>query len=76
MPNQITRNFYECVYCKQSFTDEDLAKQHETKEHDILYVPIERSDLNGLLNFIVTNDNNQAILTARLLETLYRYTRA
>lgn len=76
MPKQLTRNIFTCVHCEKEFTDEELAKNHEIYEHDILYLPIERKDLNGLLNFIVSNHNNEQLLSERLLNTLFKFTRA
>jgi hypothetical protein len=76
MPKQLTRNIYKCVYCEKEFVSEDSAKEHELNSHDIIYIGIERRDLNALLNFIVTNDNNQALLRESFLNQLFSYTRA
>lgn len=80
MPKQLTSNTYICVLCaemgiKKEFKDEELAKRHEVYEHDIVYLPIERSDLNRLLNFMVSNYNNQEFLPERLYNTLMKFTR-
>jgi hypothetical protein len=75
MPKQLTRNIYKCILCEQiginkEFLDEDAAKHHEEYDHDIVWLGIERSDLNRLLNFIATNEKNQEFLTERLMKTL------
>lgn len=81
MPKQITRNIYRCVLCEQAginkeFNTEEAAQRHEEFDHDLVWIGIERSDLNGLLNFIVTNNNNHELLTERLMKTLYKRTKA
>jgi hypothetical protein len=76
VPKELTRSIFKCVHCDREFIDEKSAKHHELNEHDIIYLPVERKDLNGLLNFLVTNDKNQELLTERLLKTIYLYTRA
>lgn len=75
MPKQLTSNTFVCVHCAKEFKDEELAKRHEVYEHDIIYLPIEKSDLNRLLNFIVTNHNNEQLLTERLMNTIFKFTR-
>jgi len=42
--------------------------------HDVLFVPILRTDLNRLINFIATGDRK--LLTERLSKVLFRYVRA
>lgn len=60
---------------KKEFDDEEKARTHEQVEHDILYIPMERKDLYGLINFIVTNDRHHELLTKRLKDTLYSFVR-
>jgi hypothetical protein len=43
-------------------------------EHEVIYVPFLKEDLNRLINFIATGD--RALLTERLSRTLFRYVRA
>lgn len=76
MPKQLTRSIYKCIFCEKEFPDESLASRHERLNHNIIYVPIEASDLQGLINFIVTNDKNQELITERLMKTLFQYTKA
>ena len=75
MPKQLTKNTYSCVHCGKEFSDEIKAKNHENYDHNIVYLPIEKKDLNGLLNFIVTNHNNESLLTEQLLNTIFKFTR-
>lgn len=80
MPKQLTKNVYTCVLCEQlgvkkEFTDEKLAENHELYDHNIVYLPIEKSDLNRLLNFMVGCQENQAMLPERLYNTLMKFTR-
>jgi len=62
-----------CFYCEKWYADPEDARKCEN-EHDVLFVPILREDLNRLLNFIATGD--RTLLTERLSKTLFRYTRA
>lgn len=80
MPKQVTRNIYRCLLCEEvgiikEFPDEKNAKYHEEVEHDRVYLPLERSDLNRLLNFLATNHNNQELITERLYNTIFGMTR-
>ena len=76
MPKQITKSTYKCVYCGKEYDSEDQAKRHESIEHDIIWLGLERSDLNRLINFIATHDDKSGILTESLITTLYRYSKA
>lgn len=60
---------------KKEFSDEEQAERHEIYDHDLLYLPIEKKDLNGLLNFIVSNENNKMLISPQLWDTLFYYTR-
>jgi hypothetical protein len=62
-----------CFYCDKYFVDPEKARKCES-EHDVIFVPIIRSDLNRLINFIATGDRN--LLTERLSKVLFRYVRA
>lgn len=80
MPKQLTKNVYICSLCdevgiKKEFADEEMAKHHEIYDHDRIYLPIERKDLNGLLNFMVGCQNNQSLLSERLYNTIMKFSR-
>lgn len=80
MPKQLTKNVFLCTLCdevgiKKEFTDEESAKRHELYDHDRIYLPIERSDLNRLLNFMVGCQENQEYLPKRLYDTIMQFTR-
>lgn len=62
-----------CFYCRKWYANPDKARECEN-EHDVIFVPILKEDLNRLLNFIATGD--RTLLTERLSRTLFRYTRA
>jgi hypothetical protein len=62
-----------CFYCDKYFADPEKARKCES-EHDVIFVPILRKDLNRLINFIATGDRN--LLTERLSKVLFRYVRA
>lgn len=80
MAREITKNIYRCTRCeilgiKKEFDSLEAAENHETYDHDIQYVPIEKADLRAILNFIATNSNNQVLLRKPLLDTLRKYAR-
>ena len=62
-----------CFYCGKWYEKPERARKCEN-EHDVIFVPILREDLNRLLNFIASGD--RGLLTERLSKTLFRYTRA
>lgn len=63
---------YKCLYCQKQYTTV-RARDQCLESHDIVYVPISRSDLNRLLNFIMSR--NEKYLTESLTSTLFRYVR-
>ncbi len=62
-----------CFYCEKWYAKPEKARECEN-EHDVIFVPILKEDLNRLLNYIATGDRE--LLTERLSKTLFRYTRA
>ena len=75
MPKQLIRNTYVCVFCNKEFDTEEKASNHELNDHDIVYVGLERTDLNRLINYISITEDKNELLTRRLIETLYDYMR-
>lgn len=73
MPKQLTKNIYKCVYCGKEFDNEEVAKRHESNDHDIIFIELERTDLNRLVNFIATKEDS--LITERLRKTLLKYFR-
>lgn len=67
---------YRCSICKRVFKSKDeekairLARACE-KEHDIVYVPLLKSDVKRLLAFLVSGD--EELLTRTMIETLELY---
>jgi len=75
MPKVTAKEIFQCVYCGKEFTSEELAKQHEAT-HDLIYIAIEREDLNRLLNFLSVHiDPAREMLTERLWKALFKYTK-
>lgn len=65
-----------CDVCGKEYTakKESLAMEAAEKceeSHDIVYVPLLKSDVQRLLSFIVTR--NDDFLTESLVETLHEY---
>ncbi len=61
---------YICNVCNKSYKTIDEARNCELG-HDIVLLPIERSDLKRLILFIRTGEGN--ILTSTLVELLEKY---
>jgi len=64
------KNSNKCFYCGKYYENPANARKCEN-EHDVIFVPMLREDLNRLLNFIATGDRD--LLTERLSRTLFRY---
>jgi hypothetical protein len=63
---------YLCGYCGKSYAD--AAKADFCREsHDLIYVPLTKADLNRLILFLNTKDDE--VLTRTLVDTLQRYLR-
>ena len=63
---------YACGYCGKVFPNPIGADDCKTK-HELIYVPITKSDLNRLINFIYLKD--ESLLTQSLIDTLSKYLR-
>ncbi len=63
---------YKCVYCEKPYATRDEATDCRDS-HDLVFVPIARSDLSRLANFIMTGDYK--LLTESLTKTIFRYFR-
>lgn len=64
-----------CGICNKEYPS--ATKADECREsHDIIYVPLTRTDLNRLIQFIWLaphDDKSQKLLTPSLVKTLNRY---
>jgi hypothetical protein len=67
------KNKLRCFYCGKLYATEKKARECENN-HDVVFVPILREDLNRLINFIATGD--RTLLSERLSRTLFRYFRS
>lgn len=64
-----------CIYCWTAYSTEERARKCEDDHgDDVIMLPILKEDLNRLVNFIATGE--QELLTKRLVRTLYRYFRS
>ncbi len=61
---------YKCKICYEEF-DRLLMADSCEKSHEIIYVPLYRSDLARLIQFIFTGD--KSLITERLGKTLMKY---
>lgn len=60
MANKTKDGKYQCFYCLKIYSKPEEADKCR-EEHDLVYIPIARSDANKLLNYIFV-PNNPAIL--------------
>lgn len=63
-------NIYHCPYCKKSFTNPQDAFAC-FRSHDVVYLMINRTDLQTLIRFIYTGD--MSLLTESLVNTILSY---
>lgn len=71
MPTVIqSKNEYQCKHCGLRYTSLIEARDCE-RDHDIVYVPIQRADLKRLLIYLLTG--NSEILTKSFLDTINKY---
>ena len=70
MPTPKFTESFICNHCKTSYSTMEKATECENS-HDVVYVPIQRSDLKRLLSFITTG--NPGYITPTLIQTLLKY---
>ena len=73
---QVVKYTVKCSVCEKEFVDKALAKAEEKarsceETHDVVYVPLLRSDIQSLLAFIVSKD--EKFLTLSMIRTLRSY---
>ena len=73
MAIKLKNNTWKCTHCEQTFPRATLADAHRDTEHDIIYFPISREDLNKLLQFVFSKDDR--ILSKAFVRTLQLYNR-
>ena len=64
------KKVYVCEICETKYTDPEKARQCNFG-HDIVYLPIERSDLKRLVQFIQTGE--ERLLTQSLIKLILKY---
>lgn len=70
MPVQMTVEKYRCEHCTKEYSSLEEAVSCEVG-HEIIYVPIARTDLRALWNFLATG--NPRYITRSLERTLRKY---
>ena len=63
---------HKCLYCDKQYNTKDEARSC-LDAHDIIYMPIARTDLNRLANFILTG--NAKLLSEPLTRIIFKYFR-
>ena len=63
---------YKCIYCDKLFVDDTKAYEC-VKNHELVYLPISKNDLNRLNQFIFTGNNK--LLTESLVKVIQKYAR-
>lgn len=71
MAIRISNNKFKCSICGKMFPQEIECDIHRDKDHDIVYIPILREDLNRLNLFIRIKDDK--LLTQSLVSTIMNY---
>ena len=70
MPKKLDWNKWACSICGKEHSLSAYAVSCE-QSHDTILVPFKRDDLQRLMQFMVTGD--QELLTTTLIETLQKY---
>jgi hypothetical protein len=72
MTDKNKRGKYECSHCGKEFAHPQEADQCRDS-HDLIYIALEKEDLNRLLMFIQLR--NEELLTERLMKSLLKHRR-
>lgn len=67
-------NDFSCPICHKHFNRLTLADSCE-KAHNTIYVPLQRADINLLIQFLFTDDRSLLPLLEGTVKTLMQYTR-
>lgn len=70
MANKLPNGNYECSYCHKEYSHPQKADACR-ENHDLVYVPISKGDLNRLVQFLYLKDDD--LLTNSLVDTLRNY---
>jgi hypothetical protein len=66
----LQRGMWLCGYCGKAYTDQVKADNCRDS-HELIYIPLTKTDLNRLLQFLYTK--NEELLTESLVNTLQTY---
>ena len=58
MAIKISANKYKCPYCNFTAPTFQVVDQHRDDTHDIIYIPMERLDVDRLLKYIYFGDSS------------------
>lgn len=72
MDNEESKGKYKCIICGKGWRHPTMADTCRDT-HDVIFIPLMRSDLNRLLQYIVTHE--ERLLTPTLMKTLRHYMR-
>lgn len=72
MAIKITDQSYKCSICNKTYKTA-IQADNCRDAHEVIYVPILKSDLNLLINFIYSKD--ESLITSTLMDTLRKYLR-
>ena len=64
------RGMWLCGYCGKPYTD-PVKADNCRDSHELIYIPLTKTDLNRLLQFLYTK--NDELLTESLVNTLQTY---
>ena len=59
---------YKCFYCNKLYDDPTQADKCRDENHDLIYIPMSKSDVSRLLQFIYLK--NDDLLTPTMIESL------
>jgi|WetSurMetagenome_2_1015567.scaffolds.fasta_scaffold58039_2 hypothetical protein len=70
----ILKTKFFCSSCGKYFKSEEEVQNHKDQVHDVIYLPIQKVDLDRLYQFLYSG--NRELLTRSLVEVIERYHRA
>ncbi len=71
MANKTKDGKYQCFYCLKIYAKPEEADSCR-EEHDLVYIPVSRSDANKLLNYLFVPNNPQILEGVPFIKFLRR----